>query len=430
MQFRRAMVACVVLAGCRVNFSERDPDAMEVDAVVDAPAPVRLRIIGYGALTGSGGIACADDCMAPVDGPVTITATAGETWTFDHFDPPCGSQPTCTLMPGQTAAATFVAQPITANRAFVTPMAATLGPSGRNGLDLQCQMAAAAGSLPGTFIALVSTTTQDAVNRLAGSRGWVRMDGLPLLDQPSDLGLGTLPRGVMFDPMMGQHPGMFVLTGSDGMGRLVVGNNCTDFTVVGAQSVGGIADAAMHFMIGMTSSGCNGLLYCFETGKSVAVSTVPPRFPVGRYVFTATSWDTTTGVAGADATCQSQAAAASLPGTYQAVLATSTQSVIERLGALDGAWRRPDLASVTRTGLAAGNYSATFSVTAAGAPLPDFAVFGAPSLTERASLATNCTDWTVNTPAAFTLYTFRMSPFTSIGQAGCGLRPVVCVQTQ
>ena len=51
--------------------------------------------------------------------------------------------------------------------------------------DTFCQARAKSLGLGGTFIAMLSTSTVNMRDRLAGSRGWVRLDGVSVLDQPS-----------------------------------------------------------------------------------------------------------------------------------------------------------------------------------------------------------------------------------------------------
>src|SRR5262245_12432676 len=82
---------------------------------------------------------------------------------------------------------------VTSNVAFVTTR--TLNPStfgGLAGADAICQATADQAGLPGTYIAWLSTTTTNAVDRLAGSRGWVRTDGVPFADTPADIAAGRI----------------------------------------------------------------------------------------------------------------------------------------------------------------------------------------------------------------------------------------------
>lgn len=423
----RSWLLIALLAACRLHFDDRPELA---DGGLDAAPSLRIRVTGWGAVTGPGGIACLDDCAYAITGPITLTAIAGEAQNLTQF---CGTDATCDVQPGADVTATFAPRAIQANRVFVSAATGTLGAMGRAGLDNQCATEAAGAGLGGTWIALVSTTAEDAATRLAGSRGWVRMDGLPLLDTMLDLGNTTLPRGVALGATATPHVPGFVLTGSDERGLRSSANTCGDWTG-GTQALGAYMDGAINYLVSGTTSGCTGFVYCFEVGKNVPVPTPPPAFPVGRYVFVSSGFDGTTGVAGADAACQADATAAALPGSYKAVIATTTQSALEHTGSLDGAWRRPDGASVTRTGLGGGNYSTTLAQTAARGPVltQNFASFGASSLSARATATSSCADWSPSGAGMMqaTVSTFRMSPFDNPASTSCIPIAVICVQTQ
>ena len=68
------------------------------------------------------------------------------------------------------------------NVAFATSATFTGALGGLAGADAACMQAAQQAGLVGTFVAWLSTTTVNAVDRLSGARGWVRTDGLPIMD--------------------------------------------------------------------------------------------------------------------------------------------------------------------------------------------------------------------------------------------------------
>jgi hypothetical protein len=71
-----------------------------------------------------------------------------------------------------------------ANFVFVTSSAHApieLGPD-LGAADAICAARATEANLPGTYVAWLSTSTRQARDRLAGARGWVRVDGRPVAD--------------------------------------------------------------------------------------------------------------------------------------------------------------------------------------------------------------------------------------------------------
>src|SRR4051812_9068951 len=64
------------------------------------------------------------------------------------------------------------------NVAFVTSGVFSGNLGGVAGADAACTAAAQAGNRSGTFVAFVSSTGENAIARLAGSRGWMRTDGV------------------------------------------------------------------------------------------------------------------------------------------------------------------------------------------------------------------------------------------------------------
>src|SRR5207249_1446674 len=77
-----------------------------------------------------------------------------------------------------------------ANLAFVSSATYTPGAiGGAAAADATCNALATSAGLPGTYVAWLSTTTQNAVDRVSGARGWVRIDGLPIADLPTALGV-------------------------------------------------------------------------------------------------------------------------------------------------------------------------------------------------------------------------------------------------
>jgi len=215
------------------------------------------------------------------------------------------------------------------NFMFVTSQVidpSTLGPDPFGIADKQCNDDAEQAGLPGQYIAWISTTATNAIDRLQAhnSRGWIRPDNLPFVDTTTDLVQGHMmypPRidetghDILDDPM----PNPFVATGTLTNGTL--GGNANDWM------------SATPYRAGRVSVGRNGWtdnsgrmgpahLYCFGVDHQI-----PPPIPNedGRVAFvSASTFGATGGVSAADAVCAMDASNAGLPGKYRALIATST----------------------------------------------------------------------------------------------------------
>jgi hypothetical protein len=256
-------------------------------------------------------------------------------------------------------------------------------------LDTFCETSASAAGLDGTFIALVSTGAVPAAQRLAQSRGWVRLDGLPILDQP--ILDDSVRRSVALDEHGADVNGYAMTgTGTDGTSMMA----CSGWTTATGTSRGGLTDWAGTTMFSNSGGTCSERIYCFELGRNEVVAEEP--FLLGRYLFVSTAVFTSGGGIGpADAICASEAAAAGLLGEYRAMLPTMSESIAERLGSLAGIWRRPDQIVVSWRGIDQLPLEARFDQSATGGPVNPSAAWAGPfSLTDRATPADSCNDWT------------------------------------
>src|SRR5437016_3989404 len=145
--------------------------------------------------------ACGDSASAPRDAPADIAV--------DSAPPP--------------------------NRMFATrdTFAGALG--GLAGADATCTAAAAAAGLGGTFVALLSTSTTNAIDRLTAARGWARVDGVPFADMPAAIFPSTFCDAcdelVLAPPLdeYGNAVSGYAWTGTTSRGTSN-GNACADWT--------------------------------------------------------------------------------------------------------------------------------------------------------------------------------------------------------
>jgi hypothetical protein len=228
--------------------------------------------------------------------------------------------------------------PVSPNVMFVT--SATYVPQFGSlaAADEVCNGAAQAAGLPGTYRAWLSTTSTDAISRLQGARGWVRVDGAPFADTPEDIAGGRIFTPPLLDENGQEHRGGYaatpVVTGSYADGRLYPGHNCQDWTSADPADVSiGEDEGTTEMWGGGIFGGCQYpmRIYCFGVDRVRSVAPIPVA---GRRAFvTEGQFQLGGGLAAADALCASEAAAAALPPRFKALLATSTSSAAARFSA-------------------------------------------------------------------------------------------------
>jgi hypothetical protein len=268
------------------------------------------------------------------------------------------------------------------NRVFLTSTMHAANFGGTAGADAICQMRADAASLGGTFIALLGEDARPEL-RLAGSRGWVDLKGTPIVDEPA-----TWLDGYMFHPLVYDETGTHVGYALAWIGSLY---SCTNWTVTSSSVQGSVITTSGAFGA-YTVNPCttSARLVCVETGH------VAPQVPAtvsGRLLFvTLGQWTPGGGLAGADALCTSEATTHSLPGTYRALLTTSSQDAFARFSLTGPPWTRPDGIALTATaaGLATGAITWLESFPHVRSDGSRYPYVG----TWNGSTTVNCNDWT------------------------------------
>jgi hypothetical protein len=288
-----------------------------------------------------------------------------------------------------------------ANLVFVTSTQTIPGSLGDlAGADMICNQLAATSNLPGTYVAWLSTNSVNAKDRLGNARGWVRKDGLPFVDTVADLIAGNLYYPVRLDET-GADRGQendYTVTGTALDGTPPVPDPCGDWTANTGVTAYGIpsAEGASWTRWADTSCGTAWRFYCFGIDHQRSVA---PPAPSGRIVFVSNGlFDTSTGLAGADALCTSEASSAGLPGNFRALLAgngtNATRFIPNDLPwyRVDGVAVTTDFATLTAPMLrtASGSAGATFDFVATGSL--DTLTFG--------TAASTCNNWSTNSSAA------------------------------
>lgn len=162
---------------------------------------------GVGSVDGTGiaGISYAPDCTQTVNygttiplaaTPSTADATASK---FSGWSGACSGTTGCsvTLVADATVTADFTLRP---NYMFVTSSVHSGDLGGLAGADAICKARATAANLPGNYVAylsiiildLNSVTLVNAPSRVGAAKGWIRVDGQPVMNSITEFAAGTL----------------------------------------------------------------------------------------------------------------------------------------------------------------------------------------------------------------------------------------------
>ncbi len=155
---------------------------------------------GAGTVTGTG-INCGVDCTETVATGTSITLTATPSFapatqsTFVGWSGACSGTGTCTVTLGadKTVTANFLLSP---NLIFATSGLYNGNLGGLSGADAICQSTAQAANLPGTYRAYLSSlqanTPINAPSRMGTASGWVRVDGVPVMNSITQFAVGQV----------------------------------------------------------------------------------------------------------------------------------------------------------------------------------------------------------------------------------------------
>lgn len=244
--------------------------------------------------------------------------------------------------------------------------------------DAVCQARATAALLPGTYVAWMSDSLNDAYCRVNGFSGkkasncgqaqlpisagpWARRDGVPHAPTLDRL---LAPTRQMFVPASLTESGVDlglgerVYTGTDENGVYIPGATCGDWTsssgvVNGAQGEVHGSGGGSWTDIGASDPVCSSFAHL----RCMQVTVGPPlptRHPVAKKAFVTSvtgtgnlsTWSDAsalTGLAAADAVCQARARVAGYAnsGTFKAWMSSSSTSASTRIVS-NGPWARPD----------------------------------------------------------------------------------------
>jgi hypothetical protein len=414
--------ALVLAAGCgRFGFDEGD-DAGDDTVDVTARVTVRLDGAGMGTVIGLDQDCTTTECFVDVDlgTSFSLRGIATSDGWFRGWSGPCGGRSDCDFVADAdvTIAATFTPRP---NYAFLSSTTTTGAIGSVAAADTICADAATDAGFEGVFVAYLSSTTSNAAERLAGSRGWIRVDGAPVADLPNDFRTGPLIYPIRLDEDGVDLGAVEVYTAT--RGGDFYGESCLDWTTIDPTVSGHSASAAWTSILATESfaADCDEAkhLLCVETGRSVPVVAVPHTS--GRVGFvTRAGWTPGGGIASADAACAAEATSIGRTGTFVAMLATSTTTAAGRMTVPGAPWMRLD--GVRYSDDVANTFSGThvdvpFELDSDGQRVDDIVWIGAQGTSIVASSPSdNCSDWTSTDAAVDGIYGYTAT--TYLGNQG------------
>jgi hypothetical protein len=282
---------------------------------------------------------CPPSCTqtAPMGATRTLHAEPHATYQLTGWSGDCPADAgdcTLTMDADHTAAASFDRS----NVAFVTRGSLTGMFGALSNADGFCAAVAADGGWSGNFVAYLATTGMPAHTRLSGSHGWVRPDGVPIVDQPDELRSGLLRATPKLD-QRGTVYSIGVMTGVDPDGG--VGLTCNDWNgSITMTSNGGNDRIGGSMWASKTTVGpCSNAnpIYCFETGRALGLpkTAIPPG---GRLAFlSGARFDGATSQATLDAECTAEGGR-----TMVALRSRPDAGSVTYVRMDAGTWYRPD----------------------------------------------------------------------------------------
>jgi hypothetical protein len=235
---------------------------------VAAAMTMTMAIVGCGFSIGNDKIAD-DDLDSPEGNPRARTQDASTTANDGAVSTTNPTNPTSNPIDAGTTTPDTGAPPAPAGplKAFVSSAIVTGGFGGLAGADKICNDLAKAQNLPGTYVAWVSTTGTNAIDRITANGPWQRVDGQVVAQTKAQLGTGALTTALRRDEKNQEPPlaedRVWTATGADG--KFVGGSDCAGWTGAGKGRVGE-AEHANGQWTALVDEACTEInrVYCFQ----------------------------------------------------------------------------------------------------------------------------------------------------------------------
>jgi hypothetical protein len=272
------------------------------DLPPDLTGPVLVVVkVGGGAGTVTStpaGIDCGPTCSALfTELPKTVTLTArtdnGSDARFAGWGGACsGKQRTCTVTVSGPTLVTAGFAPIVNNLVFVSSVRTyATDRGGVAAYDGECNRLANTAGLNNAagdaYVAWMGDSKTSVFERLGKARGFVRVDGEPVADDPRAM----ISDGRIYNPIDVDESGKLqrapALTGVDSNGNATLDTDCNDWTskTSSAKGIAGSSEAGpviWYYWEGGTCDRLSGAVYCFMKTK-VSTVTIAPQ--AGRRIF-------------------------------------------------------------------------------------------------------------------------------------------------
>ena len=291
-------------------------------------------------------------CTATFDKGTNVTLTAkptntGETVSsvMSGWTGACASDVPhrlCSLTISAETATTARLDTLSANLVFVTSTTFLGNLGSATAYQSQCNtLATAAGinnSTNDAYVAWMAATNYTPVTLLGSTRGWVRLDLLPWIDDMTT----ALSSGAVYYPVAYDENGQRVIADTlSGMSETAVQYNCNDWTDSTLNTTHGSTHAGgkgwIFNNVGISSCANASRAICVMKGANTPVTVTPV---VGKKIYlTKTGWVPGGGVSAADAKCLADAPASVTE--VKAVLVASTRALADVLSATT-VYVRPD----------------------------------------------------------------------------------------
>jgi len=350
------------------------------------------------------GTSCGADCWRFPEGTLVTVSYDSDPGSFLHrWGGDCiGNATTCLV--DMSLDHDVSAQFTPANLAFVT--SGTSWPSAADpvgSVDQACAAAARAAGRPGTYVGWLGTARDSWSTRLASANGWVRTDGKVVATTREQIVVSQahLPR--LIYPLTVDEAGTPVPATTRVISGFA-GDACNGWDATATGDVSAALAGGSWIGAGLVSPpvvdpcGTPEHLYCFQTDYDAVV--LPPVPAAGRLAFVdPLSHVPTGGVAELDALCSTDAKMFGLPGTFVALVATTTAPASSRLSTAGLPWVRTDgvpiVAAAADLFASAGpQLIAPLDANNRGDSWPQQISTGAPDLHSLGTATTTCHDYT------------------------------------